>query len=166
MSCFDDLIYLRGKPRQGRSDLVGVANRLGLPLKVLGVEAETRLLENENVILDAPGNAFVEDENSGQFLVISTSSDEKAVTGYSDYDDRSIGREIPKKIAPFVGRIARYDEFYAKSASIWAAVSALFLFQTANILEHEAKLNLADGIVTDPKMLPQKCSHRIISSIS
>uniref|UniRef100_A0A8R1EB12 ATP synthase subunit s-like protein n=1 Tax=Caenorhabditis japonica TaxID=281687 RepID=A0A8R1EB12_CAEJA len=49
------------------------------------VEAENRLLEQENVVQDGRGNAFLEDENSRLFLVMSTSSDDKAVT--DDHDN-------------------------------------------------------------------------------
>lgn len=76
-------------------------------LKVLGVdyekafrqvEAETRLLEQEHVVMDAKGNAFLEDENSRLFLVMSTSSDDKAVTDDNDNPimTSTVRREIPK----------------------------------------------------------------------
>ncbi|UMM21379.1 hypothetical protein L5515_003085 [Caenorhabditis briggsae] len=134
-------------------------------LKVLGmdyeaafrqVEAENRLLEQERVVLDGKGNAFMEDDNSRLFLVMSTSSEERAVTDDNDNPimTSTVRREIPKmsdlefeKINALSGGKLRHLLVGSPSGYEWNET-------TEKILEHEASLNLADDVITDPKMLP------------
>ncbi|CAI5444079.1 unnamed protein product [Caenorhabditis angaria] len=133
-------------------------------VKVIGVdfeeefkilEHENRLLENPNVVQDARGNAFLEDENSRLFLVMSTSSD-KAVTDDNDNPimTSTVRREIPKiddaefeKINALSGGKLRHLLVGSPSGYEWNET-------TEKILEHEALLNSRDNIKTDPKMLP------------
>ncbi|CAB3403453.1 unnamed protein product [Caenorhabditis bovis] len=134
-------------------------------LEVLGVdyemsmkllEAETRLLENENVVQDARGNAFLEDDNSRLFLVMGNVN-ERPVT--DDLDNpimtSTVRREIPKisdvefeRIDALSGGKLRHLLVGSPSGYEWTET-------TERILEHEAKWKSQDGILIDRKMLPK-----------
>uniref|UniRef100_A0A8R1DJJ6 Uncharacterized protein n=1 Tax=Caenorhabditis japonica TaxID=281687 RepID=A0A8R1DJJ6_CAEJA len=88
---------------------------------------------------------------------MSTSSDDKAVT--DDHDNpimtSTVRREIPKmsdeefeKINALSGGKLRHLLVGSPSGYEWNET-------TEKILEHEAKLNAKDGVITDPKMLPR-----------
>ncbi|CAL2035348.1 unnamed protein product [Caenorhabditis brenneri] len=121
------------------------------------IEAENRLLEQERVVLDGKGNAFMEDDNSRLFMVMSNSEDEKAVTDDNDNPimTSTVRREIPKmsdaefeEINALSGGKLRHLLVGSPSGYEWNET-------TEKILEHEASLNLKDDVITDPKMLPR-----------
>ncbi|CAD8126359.1 ATP synthase subunit s-like protein [Caenorhabditis elegans] len=148
-----------GKSALILEDLLPKLQILGMDyeLSFRQIEAENRLLEQERVVLDGRGNAFVEDDNSRLFLVMSTSSDDKAVT--DDHDNpimtSTVRREIPKmddaefeEINALSGGKLRHLLVGSPSGYEWTET-------TERILEHEAELNLTDNVITDPKMLPR-----------
>ncbi|KAJ1349213.1 hypothetical protein KIN20_004684 [Parelaphostrongylus tenuis] len=134
-------------------------------LKVLGIdyehelqalEADLRLLENPNVVEDAKGNLFAEDDNGRLFYVGGSVNERPAVC---DNDKpimtSTIRREIPKmsdeefeKLDLLSGGKLRHLLVGSPSGYEWNA-------EVETILQFEAEYNEKRGIPVDPKMLPR-----------
>ncbi|KAK5980352.1 hypothetical protein GCK32_004653 [Trichostrongylus colubriformis] len=134
-------------------------------LKVLGVdyehelealEAEVRLLENPNVIEDAKGNLFAEDDNGRLFYIRGNVNERPAVC---DNDKpimtSTIRREIPKMSDEEFERIDRLSGGKLRHLLVGSPSGYEWNSQVETILQFEADYNEKRGIYTDPKMLPK-----------
>ncbi|CAI4228962.1 unnamed protein product [Auanema sp. JU1783] len=134
-------------------------------LEVLGVdfeeqakllEAETRLLENPNVVQDARGNIFAEDDNGRLFYIGGEINERPAVC---DMDKPimtgTIRREVPEmsdedfdKLDALSGGKLRHLLIGSPSGYEWNE-------QVETVLQFESKWNKKENIPVNSKMLPE-----------
>ncbi|KAL6727338.1 hypothetical protein Aduo_009226 [Ancylostoma duodenale] len=135
-------------------------------LKVLGVdyehelqmlEADVRLLQNSNVIEDAKGNMFAEDENGRLFYVGGNVNERPAVC---DNDKpimtSTIRREIPAMSDEEFDKIDRLSGGKLRHLLVGSPSGYEWNSQVETILQFEAEYNEKRGIPVDPKMLPKE----------
>ncbi|KAK6060230.1 hypothetical protein COOONC_02117 [Cooperia oncophora] len=115
-----------------------------------------RLLENPNVVEDAKGNLFAEDDNGRLFYIGGNVNERPAVC---DNDKpimtSTIRREIPKMSDEEFERIDRLSGGKLRHLLVGSPSGYEWNSQVETILQFEADYNEKRGIPVDPKMLPK-----------
>lgn len=145
-------------------------------LKVLGVdfehelealEADIRLLENPNVVEDAKGNIFAEDDNGRLFYIGGNVNERPAVC---DNDKpimtSTIRREIPKLSDEEFEKIDRLSGGKLRHLLVGSPSGYEWNSQVETILQFEADYNEKRGIPVDPKMLPKEKRPKLLEEES
>ncbi|CAD6188248.1 unnamed protein product [Caenorhabditis auriculariae] len=119
------------------------------------VEAEIRLLEDERVVQDARGNAFVEDDNGRLFYVMGD-VDERAVVDDGDNPimTSTVRREIPDMSDEQFDKINALSGGKLKHLLVGSPSGYEWTSTTETILQSEAEWKSRAGIDVNPKMLP------------
>uniref|UniRef100_A0A1I8ADP1 ATP synthase subunit s-like protein n=1 Tax=Steinernema glaseri TaxID=37863 RepID=A0A1I8ADP1_9BILA len=163
------LRYLRLEGLDHVKDLAKTALMLeeAIPgLKVLGVdydlalagaEAESKLLENDRVLLDARGNAHVEDDN-GRLFYVAGSVNERVTVCDEDMPlmTSTVRREIPAMPDVEFERLDRLSGGKLRHLLVGSPSGYSWTDQAEKILSFEAQYKLKEGYTVNPKMLPLK----------
>ncbi|KAK0417347.1 hypothetical protein QR680_012955 [Steinernema hermaphroditum] len=163
------LRYLRIEGLDHVKDLAKTALMLeeSIPgLKVLGVDydmalagagAERKLFENDRVLLDAKGNAHVEDDNGRLFYVAGTVNERVSVC---DEDlplmTSTVRREIPAMDDLEFERLDRLSGGKLRHLLVGSPSGYSWNDQVEKILSFETQYKLKEGYEVNPKMLPLK----------
>uniref|UniRef100_A0A914CAB4 ATP synthase subunit s-like protein n=1 Tax=Acrobeloides nanus TaxID=290746 RepID=A0A914CAB4_9BILA len=120
-----------------------------------GLEKEMKILENERVVLDAKGNAHMEDDNGRLFYVAGCVNERPAVNEEDQPIMQStIRREIPKMDDVEFERLDRLSGGKLRHLLVGSPGGYSWSNEVEVILSSEYKWKTKQGIHIDTKMLP------------
>ncbi|KHN78647.1 ATP synthase subunit s-like protein [Toxocara canis] len=134
-------------------------------LKVLGLDynlaleslkRETKLFENDRVLIDAKGNAYAEDDNGRLFYIAGRVNERPTVC---DEDKpimtSTVRREIPEMDDVEFERLDKLSGGKLRHLLVGSPSGYSWTEQVETILSFEEKWKSKQGIPVDPKMLPK-----------
>ncbi|TKR78201.1 hypothetical protein L596_019049 [Steinernema carpocapsae] len=126
-------------------------------LALEGAEAESRLLENDRVLLDARGNMHVEDDN-GRLFYVAGSVNERVTVCDEDKPlvTSTVRREVPTMEDAEFERLDRLSGGKLRHLLVGSPSGYSWSDQVEKIISFEAQYKLKEGYKLDPKMLPLK----------
>ncbi|CAD5224234.1 unnamed protein product [Bursaphelenchus okinawaensis] len=121
------------------------------------LEWENRLKSDDRAVIDAKGNVFIEDDN-GELFYVKGKISEKATVNDDDQPiaTSTIRRQVPEMSEVEFERLDQLSQGRLRHLLIGSPSGYMWSDQVETILQHEHKLNLKDGVETDPKMLPKE----------
>ncbi|KAF7636924.1 hypothetical protein Mgra_00003663 [Meloidogyne graminicola] len=123
---------------------------------MLEFEDEERVLRNDRIVMDAKGNAFVEDDN-GRFFYVKGSVNERVVVCDNDKPlvTSLIRREVPAIDTEEFEDLDDLTKGKLRHFLVGSPSGYSWTEQVETILTHEESLKRWEGIPTEIKMLPK-----------